>query len=327
MTNTSQPSARPPIRLTSSDGIIASIPTLVGFTPADSLVIITLAGSRVGLTLRVDLPPAGEETAAVAAHAARTIDRHRLNAQLAAVLVVIGEDVRADLVDAVTEHLATVGVPVRQSLHTSAIAAGMPWQCLCDCGEVGILDDPATSVLAVTAAATTGQVSYRSREELAAALDSRIDTGTAHRRAELIGALDGAGAVVQGAVLEFGARVLSGRLDQLDENTIVGIGAALLQPTRRDALVSWTAEITEPGVMRAAWLRMVQQLPGEARAYAATLCAIAALLDGDGATANVALDVAEELRPGLSLARLVSQITARGITPTALRELIRDGVR
>ncbi|MCE0765991.1 DUF4192 domain-containing protein [Pseudonocardia kujensis] len=98
-------------------------------------------------------------------------------------------------------------------------------------------------------------------------------------------------------------------------------------PRRGARHFSWTAEITEPGVMRAACLRMVQQLPGAVRAYAATLCAIAALLDGDSATANVALDVAEELRPGLSLVRLVSQITGRGITPTALRELIRDGVR
>ncbi|MFR9804961.1 DUF4192 family protein [Pseudonocardia sp. RS010] len=84
-------------------------------------------------------------------------------------------------------------------------------------------------------------------------------------------------------------------------------------------MIGWTAEITEPGAMRSAWLRMVQQLPGEARAYAATLCAIAALLEGDGATANVALDLAEELRPSLTLVRLIGQITARGITPTALR--------
>ena len=316
-----------PIRLTSGDGIIDSIPTLVGFTPTESLVVITLAGRRVGLTLRVNLPPAGEDSVAVAAQAAQVIDRSRQSADLTAILVIIGEEVRTDLIDAVTEHLAQAGIRVKQSLHTPAIAAGMPWRCLCACGAAGILDDPATSVVAVAAAASTGQVSYRSRAELAAALDSRIDAGTAERRAELIGDLACSGAGVEGAVLEFGASVRSGQLDELSEDTIVGIGAALLDPARRDALIGWTSETTGPGVMRGAWLSMVQQLVGEARAYAAAVCALAALLEGDGATANIALDLAEELRPGLPLTRLVMHVAACGIAPHALQELIRDGVR
>ncbi|GAA4549161.1 DUF4192 domain-containing protein [Pseudonocardia xishanensis] len=226
MTNPYQ-SARPPapgqpVRLTSGDGIIASIPTLVGFTRTESLVIITLAGRRVGLTLRVDLPPTGAQTTGLATHAARVIDQHQRDDRLTAVLVIIGATVRDDLVDAVTEHLSTVGVGVQQAVHTPAIAAGMPWKCLCDCGNAGILDDPAISVVAVTAAAPTGRVGYRSRAELAAELDSRIDTATARRRAEQISALDGDSAPVQAAILKFGSRVLSGRLDEVDEDIIVG---------------------------------------------------------------------------------------------------------
>ncbi|MCF7547329.1 DUF4192 domain-containing protein [Pseudonocardia sp. WMMC193] len=325
MTTTPQPAR--PVRLNSGDGIIASVPTLVGFTPADSLVILTLAGRRVGLTLRVDLPPAGDQTAAVAAHAAAVIDQHQPDEPLTALLVLVGDDDRADLVDAVTEQLAGVGVRVQQALHTPQIAAGMPWKCLCDCGNAGILDDPGSSVLAVTAVATTGRVNYRSRAELAAELDSRIDAATARRRAEQIRMLDGEGPEVAAAVLEFGSQVLDGRLDEIDEDVIVGIGAALGTPARRDALVGWTAEVTEHGVMRAAWLRMVQQLPGRSRAQAATVCALAALLDGDGATANVALEVAERTHPGLPLTRLATQLTAAGIEPGMLRALIRDGSR
>lgn len=290
-------------------------------------MIITLAGRRVGLTLRVDLPPAGAETAALAAQAAQVIDKHQPDTQLTAVLVIVGDDDRPDLVDAVTEQLAGVGVRVQQALHTPAIAAGMPWKCLCDCGNAGILDDPDSSVVAVTAAATTGRVNYHSRAELASEFDSRIDTATADRRAAQIRALDGEGPEVAAAMLEFGSRVLAGSLDELDEDIIVGIGAALAEPARRDALVGWTAETTEHGVMRAAWLRMVQQLPGRARAQAATVCALAALLDGDGATANVALDLAERTHPGLPLTRLATQLTTRGIEPGALRDLIRVGAR
>jgi hypothetical protein len=51
---------------------------------------------------------------------------------------------------------------------------------------------------------------------------------------------------------------------------------------------------------------MVQQLPGRARAQAATVCGLAALLDGDGATANLALELATRTHPGLPLTRLAA---------------------
>ncbi|GEL25732.1 hypothetical protein PSU4_46860 [Pseudonocardia sulfidoxydans NBRC 16205] len=314
-----------PIRLTSGDAVLASIPTLVGFTPADSLVIITLAGRRVGMVLRVDLPAAGEETSEVAAHAAQIIDQQ--GEALTAVVVVIGEDTRADVTGAVTEALALVRVGVVQALHTPAITAGMPWQCLCGCGHAGILDDPAVSVVALTAAVSTGQVSYGSREALAAELDSRIDSVTAQRRAQMIDALDGEGVEAGVAILKLREQVLSGRGDQLDDDVLVGIGAALLTQARRDALVEWTAENTEPGLMRAVWRQLVQQLPGQARAYAATLCGLAALLEGDGATANLALDLAGQVHPGLRLTELAARIASCGIDPITLREILRDTAR
>ncbi|MFC7655465.1 DUF4192 family protein [Pseudonocardia benzenivorans] len=132
---------------------------------------------------------------------------------------------------------------------------------------------------------------------------------------------------MQGAILEFGARVLGGGLDQLDEDVIVGVGAALLTAAHRDALVGWTAENTEPGVMRAGWLWMVQQLTGEARAYAATLFALGALLEGDGAAANVALELAEQVHPGLSLTRLATDVAGCGIEPAVLRRMLCDVAR
>ncbi|MGE3661812.1 MAG: DUF4192 domain-containing protein [Pseudonocardia sp.] len=314
-----------PIRLTSGDAVLASIPTLVGFTPADSLVIITLAGGRVGMVLRVDLPAAGEEAYEVAAHAAQVIDQQ--GEALAAVVVVIGEDTQADVIGAVTEALVLVRVGVVQALHTPALTAGMPWQCLRGCGRAGILDDPAVSVVALTAAVTTGQVSYGSREALAADLDSRIDPATAQRRAQLIDALDGEDVEVGAAILTWAAQVLSGRGEKLDEDVLVGVGAGLLATVRRDELVGWTVENTEPGLMKSAWRQLVQQLPGQARAYAATLCGLAALLEGDGATANVALDLAGQVHPGLTLTELAVQVAACGIDPITLREILRDTAR
>jgi len=52
--------ARPLIRLRSPSDIVEVVPYLVGFQPEDSLVVVSLRGERlrVGLTARVDLPPA-----------------------------------------------------------------------------------------------------------------------------------------------------------------------------------------------------------------------------------------------------------------------------
>lgn len=198
----------------------------------------------------------------------------------------------------------------------------MPWQCLCGCGQAGVLDDPGTSIAAVAAAVHTGRLTHRARTDLAAALDSRLDPASVARREQEIRRLDGACPVAESAVLRFRELALDSWLEDLVEPVVVGVGAALLVPARRDALIEWTAAVTEPGVATAAWARLVQELPGTARATAATLCAVAALLDGDGAMANVALDLVERIHPRLDIAALVARVAARGIPPRALRELI-----
>uniref|UniRef100_UPI0015F07945 DUF4192 family protein n=1 Tax=Pseudonocardia pini TaxID=2758030 RepID=UPI0015F07945 len=51
-----------PLRV-GTEGLITALPVLIGFRPRDSLVVVSTGGPggrRVGLTLRVDLPPADD---------------------------------------------------------------------------------------------------------------------------------------------------------------------------------------------------------------------------------------------------------------------------
>ncbi|MBC8090931.1 MAG: DUF4192 family protein, partial [Pseudonocardia sp.] len=63
------------LRMADPGELIASVPTLIGFRPRESLVLIALGGAsgrRIGLTLRVDLPPP-EHVRAAAVYAVRCL--------------------------------------------------------------------------------------------------------------------------------------------------------------------------------------------------------------------------------------------------------------
>ena len=44
--------------LTSAHDLITAVPFLIGFKPADSLVLISIRGGEIGMAMRIDIPPA-----------------------------------------------------------------------------------------------------------------------------------------------------------------------------------------------------------------------------------------------------------------------------
>lgn len=86
----------PPVRLRDPGDVAGALPHLLGFHPAESVVLVALGGAggeRVGLTVRADLPPPG-----TAAAAARALVRSlRTDEPHSAVLVIVSED--ADVPD------------------------------------------------------------------------------------------------------------------------------------------------------------------------------------------------------------------------------------
>ena len=110
------------LRLSNPGDLVATVPVLMGFHPVDSLVLIALGGRsrrRIGLTVRLDLPPpdvvgatSGVAEAAVQALFADTPEE--------AAVIVIGPVEPAppdgELVDRVVAGLAARGVPARTVL-------------------------------------------------------------------------------------------------------------------------------------------------------------------------------------------------------------------
>ncbi|WP_219413407.1 DUF4192 domain-containing protein [Pseudonocardia nigra] len=329
--------------------LIAAIPAVMGFRPRESLVVLALggaAGRTLGLTLRADLPPP-EHAADVADTVVRTVLRDRPAG--AAVIVVAGrtgaDPPHAALVDLVVRGLQRQDVPVPTVMWVESITGGTRWACYGPCGCTGVLPDPASTAY-VAAAVASGTVvrddrgdlermvapadpeRIRRREELLVrAVDELVarhvldigpdGDGAAH---EAVAGADGtAVAVVDTAIVEASA----GRLD-LDDERVVSLAIALGDPAVRDVALLRCAG-PAPLAAERLWTALVRETPDPEAAEPAALLAVSALLRGDGALANVAIDRAERAWPGHRLAGMLSALVATGPHPDEVREWVRSG--
>lgn len=327
-----------PIRVSEPADLVAAVPTLIGFRPRESLVLIALggrSGRRIGLVLRVDLPPP-EHVRELAEQVAASLEADAPDG--AAVLVVgsvgDGRPVREDVASAVVEELEERGIAVRMLVWAERIEAGARWACLGDCRCTGALPDPAATPAAATAVAG-GQVVRGDRVDLLH-LVSPADPDAVRRREELLrraadaarrGPDPGGGeveddahlAVVEAALADVG----TGRLD-LDDDRAVSLATALVRPTVRDTVLQRCARSAIPGLAAAEtlWAALCRALPDPESAEAAALLAATALLRGDGALANVALDRAEGSWPGHRLTGLLRSVASAGLRPSQVRDML-----
>ncbi|HSK61906.1 MAG TPA: DUF4192 domain-containing protein, partial [Actinomycetospora sp.] len=176
--------ARPPcpeqplrLRLHEPGELVAAVPHLLGFRPAESLVVVAVHGTgrrrRLGVVARADLPPPDDVVAVVDACAQRVLPTgpEEVTAIVVAEPGEPGSAVppRADVAEAVRDVFAADGVAVPSRLWAPRIAAGAPWRCYppCDCrGAVSATDDSPVAA----ASAWLGHVIYGSRDELEASL-------------------------------------------------------------------------------------------------------------------------------------------------------------
>ncbi len=104
----------------------------------------------------------------------------------------------------------------------------------------------------------------------------------------------------------------------LDDRTVLDLAWALSDIRVRDA-----ALLRNLGPAAAAaeqlWAALARELPDPEAAEAAALLAVAALLRGDGALANVSLDRAQRAWPGHRLTRLLRWAAEAGVRPDQLR--------
>lgn len=333
------PEDPPPVRVREPAGLVCAVPVLIGFHPRESLVLVSTGGEsgrRLGLTLRVDLPPP-EDVPAVCAAAAGSL---LAGAPQGAAVIVLsagpgGTDhlpPRADVARAAVTALLARDVAVHTVVWAASTAAGAPWACYDDCGCGGRLPDPAGTEFAAAAAAA-GQVVYADRAELER-LVAPVDAAVLRRRDRLISARadaavagrdpggdDGtaaASAVVDAALDE----TADGRL-VLDDARVVALAAALSVPAVRDAALVRSAG-PPGGRAEQLWAALTRETPAPECAEPAALLAATALLRGDGGLANVALGRAEQAWPAHRLTGLLRAAADAGISPARLRACLEQ---
>jgi len=327
--------------------LLAALPYLLGFRPARSLVLIGHRGrspSVVGRVARLDLPPPEHDDEA----AALVVTPGRMGDDFAVTVVVVGhheEEPRAPialggrlphsgLVDAVGTRLAGCGMRILHALWVPEIGTGARWHCYHDTGCGGVLPEIESSVAAATVSAT-GQVTYRSRDEMVAVLAPDPPAALDRRSALLAEASVAAGgdsawsdrATAEGLALVRAALTDAerGTLELTDER-VVRLAAALANTRVRDACLALAVSAAEEPCRAAEqlWLALTRATPAPERADPACLLGYTHYQRGSGAFAIMALEAALDADPGHVLAGLLWQCLQRALPPRQVAGLGRE---
>jgi hypothetical protein len=332
-------SARPdaqPLSVGSPADLLAVVPHILGFVPANSLVVVGGAPprDRVRVVLRFDLPdpPDAATSAAIAEHA---------------VSVLIGQDVTTAIVvgygsgplvsplaDALRETAGSANLPLRDVLR---VDQGRYWSYLCRdqdcCPPQGVPFDAETHPLAA-ARVTKGSELLSGREALAATVAPVTGTAAEAMKRET------ARSERLAARLEEGPAGVGMSQRPLVQRGLAAVQAAIKQYREGGSIelagsFAWLSLVlTSLQVRDDAWARMDpdhhaahqrmwtdltrRAQPGYVGAPA-SLLAFVAWQGGNGALANVALDRALADDPGYSMALLLREAIAAGAPPSLAR--------
>lgn len=325
------------VRVGSADGILAVVPHLLGFHPADSLVMLGIGGphARIRLAFRYDLPdpPDDEITADIAEHAISVLRRQHLPMAIA---VGYGPGAAVTpVMDVLTPALREAGLSIQDLLR---VQDGRYWSYLCHepecCPAEGTPFAPAGHP-ASDALAAAGLTVRADRAALAetlapvaeAAAPMRAAIGRARQRAgeliDLIAVTDGSDPFLP--VADAGRRSVKqvitryrrgGILTDYEEIAWLGVTLGDLR-VRDDA---WAR--MDPGFHEAhqrLWVDLVRHLPTEFVAAPAALLAFTAWQGGDGALASIAIERALDADPEYSMAHLIADALHAGLPPSAAR--------
>ncbi|RQW84264.1 DUF4192 domain-containing protein [Micromonospora globispora] len=323
------PTDRPRLAVRSPADLIAAVPYLLGFHPADSVVVVALRGRQVIFAARGDLPQPGADPQPAARHLAEVIGRQ--GAESATVVGYGPPDRVTGAVDAVGEALSEAGLIVLDALR---VTDGRWWSYFCTepdcCPPDGTPYDPAASEVSA-AAVFAGQVALPDRDALTAQvapLDGpvrvamRRATVRARRRMMAL-TEESAEAVLVGGRSVRSAGVAAVRTafrrhrrgERLSDDEVAWLTVLLTQVPVRDHAWERTdgrdADIS-------LWTDVFRRAEPELIAAPGSLLAFAAWRAGQGALAAVALERVLADRPDYSLALLLDDLLRRGVPPSEL---------
>jgi hypothetical protein len=339
--HTAPDSARIEVRLSGPGELAAALPHLFGFRPSESVVLLSLAdeGSRLGLTVRADIPPSDDGPALARDLAARVVTDEP--AGVVAVVISEAPDAEAGLphrwlAGDLCAALAALAVPVPEVL---LVRGGRWWSYDCpdSCCAPGAGTPLPTGVTELEVAAiATGVVVAPDRDALAARIaapDVAVRTAMAAACAQVAvecaeEILDlGRDAVAERTwtvVLDAVARSRPGAppgAARLADRELARIAWGLRDRTVRDRALLLALGDDAPAAEQL-WSEVTRRSPAPLDAAPATLLAVSAWLRGDGAMAGIALDRALAGEPSYALAGLLRQALDACLPPTVLRELL-----
>jgi hypothetical protein len=323
------PTDRPRLAVRSPADLIAAVPYLLGFHPADSLVVVAMRGRRVVFAARADLPPPGADPHSSARHLAEVIARQGADA---ATVIGYGPAERVTpAVDATGGALAGAGLAVLDELR---VTGRRWWSYRCTepdcCPPDGTAYDPSASRVSA-AAVFAGQVALPDRAALTAQ----------------VAPLDGPVRVAMRHATARARRRFAALTEEAGETALVGgrsirsAGVAAVRTALRhhcrgerptDDEVAWlTVLLTDLGVRDHAWERtdgrdadidlwtdVLRRAEPELIAAPGSLLAFAAWRAGLGALAAVALERVLAGHPDYTLALLLDDLLRRGVPPSEL---------
>lgn len=309
------------LTLTSSEHIVASVPYLLGFEPQESHVIVWLDGNgRLGLTQRTNISDANDP---------RLVMPGVEHGFAAAVCITFSDSRPEDLADLnfdISEALEDNGIEVKEVMHYSN---GRYWTYLQPRDEM--VNDPGTEI----------------DEDTILVVRSRFameGMGTVESRNSLIEQVTPSDAMLHryGAARRYWKvkrdemDLVSYRYEAIDtahdlvlattwrEWDYMLVAASLEDVQVRDALI-WHMSHMDRHQLADIYQIAAQVCRATPRKVAApilTLSAVCAYLSGNGAAANVCLDLALDCDPDYRMAQMIVVTVNNGIHPSQFAEMI-----
>ena len=322
--------------------IVGSIPSLLGFHPAESIVVMCLRGprKRTGLTLRIDLLDAQHDQAL----AAEIVRRVAIEQASAAITVCYTEAAdeqgrlpRAGLLDQIGEQLLRHGIGVAESV---LVRTGRWYSYSCAgpcCPREGTpIPAVAEGVAAQLEAERvfSGRALLGSREDLEATVRGPV----ALRRIALDQVYQRVGEAVvaeitSDGIVEFRRRTVaiaraaferygSGDHD-LDDEDAARIVLGLRDKITRDELTTWGLDGRTDELI-AFLSELARRALDQDAAPVCTVLASVVYQHGGGALASIALERALRSDPAYEMARLLEAMLTGQLPPARLRVVISD---
>ncbi|AWS48947.1 DUF4192 domain-containing protein [Streptosporangium sp. 'caverna'] len=329
---TPRPAPQPRLLLGSTEDILGAVPYLLGFHPAESLIVIGLEGEppkgRLHLTVRWDLPLAAPGLGQI-------IPLFRKEGITQVVVIGYGPGpLVTPAVDVAIELFRQSDLTLVDALR---VEDGRYWSYICsrtDCcpGDGTPYEQEANAIAAQ--AIVHGLVALPDRETLERSLDAvdgparaAMREVTARVTEELHGRLTGCEddegfaaefvadgmARVRGAI---GAYASGGRLDD-EQAARLGLDLAVIRI--RDEAWTLITDDTDDAHLRL-WQDLTRRLEPKFVPPAASLLGMAAWRQGDAALAGIALTRACEIDPDYSMANLLMHALRHLLPPHVLKE-------